>query len=52
MRDFSDFTPENDPYGEHDSGAFKLDGVKLNWKVDYYDRALEYGAPDPLDVAF
>ena len=50
VRDFSDFTPHNDPYGEHDFGAFELDGVKLNWKIDCYDRALEYGSPDPGDA--
>ena len=50
VRDFSDFTPDNDPYGEHDFGAFELDGVKLNWKIDCYDRALEYGSPDPGDA--
>ena len=50
VRDFSDFTTANDPYGEHDFGAFDLDGVKLNWKIDCYDRALEYGSPDPGDA--
>ena len=50
VRDFSDFTPDNDPYGEHDFGAFDLDGVKLIWKIDCYDRALEYGSPDPGDA--
>ena len=50
VRDFSDFTPANDPYGEHDFGAFDLDGVKLFWKIDCYDLALEYGSPDPGDA--
>jgi hypothetical protein len=50
VRDFSDFTERNDPYGEHDFGRFTLDGVELNWKIDYYDLALEYGSPDPSDA--
>ncbi len=49
---FSDFTEDNDPYGEHDFGIFKLDGVTLNWKIDYYyDEDLEYGSRDPADPA-
>jgi len=34
LRDFSDFTPDDEPYGEHDFGAFDLDGVRLFWKID------------------
>ena len=37
--------------GEHDFGSFVLDAVKLFWKIDYYDRKLEYGSPDPADPA-
>ncbi len=50
VRHFSDFTPENDPYGEHDFGAFDLDGLRLNWKIDYFDRELRYGSDDPSDA--
>lgn len=32
---FSDFTPDNDPYGEHDFGRLEVDGVWLMFKVDY-----------------
>src|SRR5262249_2989858 len=35
---FSDFTPDNDPHGEHDFGSFTLVGRKFFWKIDYYDR--------------
>jgi Protein of unknown function (DUF3768) len=51
VRAFCDFTPDNDPYGEHDFGVFCIDGVKLNWKIDYYDNRLEFGSPDPADIA-
>ena len=51
VRTFCDFTSDNDPYGEHDFGAFSIDGVPLNWKIDYYDNKLEFGSPDPADPA-
>jgi hypothetical protein len=50
VRQFSDFTEDNDPHGEHDFGSFELDGIKLFWKIDYYDQSLEHGSPDPADA--
>ena len=47
VRDFTDFTEDNDPYGEHDFGSFTLSGVKIFWKIDYYDENLEKWC-DPL----
>ena len=49
VREFSDFNEGNDPHGEHDFGIFELDGISLNWKIDYYDRAYLYGSEDPSD---
>jgi len=46
---FEDFTPENDPHGEHDFAALTVIGHRINWKIDYYDRNMEYGSPDPAD---
>lgn len=46
---FSEFTPENDPHGEHDMAFLTVDGVELFFKVDYYDAALQYHSPDPSD---
>ena len=37
VREFDTFTEDNDPYGEHDFGAFELDGQKLFWKIAFYD---------------
>lgn len=48
---YSAFTPANDPYGEHDFGSFECDGVSICWKIDYYDRTLVRGSPDPADEA-
>ena len=47
---FDAFTPENDPYGEHDCGAFDHAGETIFWKIDYYDRTLTGGSEDPGDV--
>jgi hypothetical protein len=49
VRAFDAFTEDNDPHGEHDFGAVDEDGVRCFWKIDYYDRATEFGSPDPAD---
>ena len=46
---FSDFSPGNDPYGEHDFGAFTVAGRQLFWKIDYYAPGFDGAAPDPAD---
>lgn len=46
---FESFTGDNDPYGEHDFGALEHDGQKIFWKIDTYDKRMEYGSPDPAD---
>jgi len=48
---FDDFTEDNDPYGEHDFGAFTHNGQKIFWKIDYYDPQLKYGSEDPADTS-
>jgi uncharacterized protein DUF3768 len=32
VRTYDDFTEKNDPHGEHDFGAFELDGQTLFWR--------------------
>jgi hypothetical protein len=34
---FAEFTPDNDPHGEHDFGNFELVGRKFFWKIDLYE---------------
>jgi hypothetical protein len=46
---YNAFTEDNDPHGEHDFGAFRIDGERYFWKIDYYDPSLEYGSDDPAD---
>lgn len=48
---FSAFTPENDPYDEHDFGSVEISGHKIFWKIDYYDLAMEFGSENPADPA-
>ena len=49
---FDQFTPDNDPHGEHDFGAFGVEDVgKVFWKIDYYDKTMAYGSEDPADAA-
>jgi len=49
VRNFSDFNKDNDPNGEHDFGAFDVDGVTYFWKIDYYDVDYQYLSLDPSD---
>jgi hypothetical protein len=51
VRAFDTFTEDNDPHGEHDFGAVDEGGIRYFWKVDCYDRAIEFGSPDPADPA-
>ncbi|WP_439538909.1 DUF3768 domain-containing protein [Sphingomonas sp.] len=46
---FDAFTPDDDPYGEHDFGSFTLARHKLYWKIDYYDLRLKFGSPNPAN---
>lgn len=49
IRDFDDFTEDNDPYGTHEFGSVQIDGNTVFFKVDAYDQNLEYGSPNPAD---
>jgi hypothetical protein len=50
---FNSFTEDNDPHGEHDFGAFDVEGVgKVFWKIDYYaDKSCSFGSEDPSDTS-
>ena len=47
VRAFNDFTEENDPNGEHDFGAFEIEGNGFFFKIDYYDPTMDAGSEDP-----
>jgi hypothetical protein len=50
VKNFTDFTEDNDPYGEHDFGSVEIDGEKYFWKIDYYDTSYQYGSKDYVDL--
>ena len=47
VKNYADFSEDNDPYGEHDFGSFEIDGHKLFWKIDYYAPDMMNGSEDP-----
>jgi hypothetical protein len=48
---FTEFTEDNDPYGDHTFGAVTIAGKVVWWKIDLFDPNYAYGAADPLDHA-
>ncbi len=54
VSNFNDFTEGDDPYCEHDFGAFDMRAVpeRIFWKIDYYEnRSCTFGSEDPSDPA-
>lgn len=49
VQQYSAFTPDNDPYAEHDFGSFVFAGATIFWKIDYYDLDLSMHSPDPAE---
>jgi hypothetical protein len=48
IREFTKFNEDNNPYLENDFGSIDwLEGVKVFWKIDYYNETLTSWA-DPL----
>ena len=37
VREFDAFTPDNDPWKEHDCAVVVSDGDRFIWKFDYYE---------------
>jgi hypothetical protein len=46
---FDDFNADNDPWGEHDCAVMTVNGTRIIWKIDYYDRSRRYHSPDAAD---
>ena len=51
IRAFDAFTEDNDPHGERDFGVVEDGDVRCFWKIDYYDREMEFMSPDASDSA-
>lgn len=50
VQTFTEFSEDNDPYGEHDFGAFEAQDVgRILWKIDYYDVGYEGHSGDASD---
>jgi hypothetical protein len=49
VQQHAQFDGDNDPYHEHDFGSFTCGNERGYWKIDYYDKSLEFGSPDPAD---
>lgn len=48
---FDDFCHATDPHEEHDFGAFDFDGTMVAFKIDYYDKSLNFHSPNAADPA-
>src|SRR6202171_6639887 len=46
---FDDFCHANDPHEEHDFGSFRFDEVDVMFKIDYFDKSLNFHSPNPAD---
>jgi hypothetical protein len=49
VRTFDEFTPDNDPHGEHDFGSLTIQGHRVFFKIDYYDLSMECHSEDAAD---
>jgi hypothetical protein len=48
IADFNQFSSDtNDPRLEHDCATIEFEGQIFIWKIDYYDKTLQAGSPDP-----
>lgn len=47
VKTYNNFNKSNDPYGEHDFGAFSFNGNQIFWKIDYYDSQYLFFSNNP-----
>ncbi|MGB0438699.1 MAG: DUF3768 domain-containing protein, partial [Paracoccaceae bacterium] len=43
----SAFTPDSDPWGEHDFGSIPLQGQTVLFKIDYFAKNMYFAAENP-----
>ena len=46
---FDDFCDDNDPYQEHDFGAFDFEEHRVKFKIDYYAQGMQAVSSDPAN---
>nr|DAS71275.1 MAG TPA: Protein of unknown function (DUF3768) [Caudoviricetes sp.] len=49
VRNYEDFSKDNDPYREHDFGSIDFKKEKYFFKIDYYDKTRTFLSPNPAD---
>ena len=49
IRGFEAFTPDNDPWEEHDFGSVEVAGELIYFKIDYFDLTRAMHSEDPAD---
>lgn len=49
VAEFDRFSPDNDPYGEHDCAVVEVGPLTVIFKIDYYDPSLLHQSDDPTD---
>ena len=47
---FTDFSEDNDPYGQRDFAALTVENTRIYFKIDLYDEACEYGSSEPANL--
>ena len=46
---FDNFNDDNDPWQEHDCASLTVNGRRIIWNIDYYDRQSTNHSPNPAD---
>lgn len=52
VREYKDFTENNDPYGEHDFGVINWEEMEYFWEIICYDKGLQHLSPYPENPNF
>lgn len=50
IREFNNFSEDNDPHGHSDFGSLTFVGTRLFWKIDLYDPDYRYGSEQPTNL--
>ena len=51
VQTFDTFTEDNDPHGTHEMGFMEVQGEKVWWRIDLYNRDYTEGSSDPTSLA-
>lgn len=49
VSNFDEFTKDNDPYNQHDCAILSVEGIRIMFKIDYYDLSYTFASEDPAD---